>query len=278
MQSATVHVEGTAFGVPLDRCTWGRGVVARRSNELVLGYFFGPRLYSPPAAKDVGVLAPDDAVLICRCSNMGLQRGMWPTLGHFPTWHRAKWRVPPFCRCDAITGAISIVRYLDSNIEEEVSVRPLRGSAPRQFPEDGIAGHEFVQLRLSQLLPRSKRRATLRQRNSWESSPANDACGMGRPRSEDGRQVMDADDSIMTRIEHYFYFKRRAASLAAASDLRGRGLTVTIQRSAESPLWLVLASHVVGRYSPGDVELERQMENVAEAHSGEYDGWEADVS
>jgi len=74
------------------------------------------------------------------------------------------------------------------------------------------------------------------------------------------------------RIAHYIYLSTAAACDALAAELRQRGFEVESQLSADEANWLVLASH---RLEPGaDFQRVRdELEDVAQRHSGQYDGW-----
>ncbi len=75
------------------------------------------------------------------------------------------------------------------------------------------------------------------------------------------------------RLAHSLYFPTQKASRAAAAELKQRGFTVVSRRGADGKSWLVLASHTPE--APEQLEaLRDSLEQLAQQHSGEYDGWE----
>jgi hypothetical protein len=118
----------------------------------------GPRLllgstYSDvPAAAELSRLQRGDALWVSAFGDLGLIREKWPVIGPLPSWRREDWPVPMFGRKELLTGRLLGVTYPD----ERLDALPREVEIPRdQFealPEDGLAGAEFVRLRLKRLL------------------------------------------------------------------------------------------------------------------------------
>jgi hypothetical protein len=85
-------------------------------------------------------------------------------------------------------------------------------------------------------------------------------------------------------VDHYLYFPTRKQAKQAASRLRSMGYVVRDEESgyaqdrATEKSWLVLASHFL---EPGDDHavhrISSELESLADAEGGEYDGFERDV-
>ena len=88
-----------------------------------------------------------------------------------------------------------------------------------------------------------------------------------------------ADLTQPREVRHYSYFADRAAADAAAEAMREWGYGVTVEESATGDgTWLALATaEVVVDESTVDSTRGR-FEQIAAAHGGDYDGWEAAVS
>jgi hypothetical protein len=78
-------------------------------------------------------------------------------------------------------------------------------------------------------------------------------------------------------VVHYLYFPDHQEAVAAASELRSAGYTAEERLGADGIKWLVRARHEIVRSEESTADLRRSMEDLAERHRGEYDGWEADV-
>lgn len=79
-------------------------------------------------------------------------------------------------------------------------------------------------------------------------------------------------------VRHYLYFTTARVGKAVAAQLATRGYEVTSRESADEKNWLVLAEHHV-RDAARELDSAREaLERVAREHSGEYDGYEIEVS
>lgn len=75
------------------------------------------------------------------------------------------------------------------------------------------------------------------------------------------------------RLSHYLYFPTRKAGEEVATTLRERGFDVESRLGADDVNWLVLATHRLE--DPESLPAVRdELEQLAQRHSGEYDGWE----
>jgi hypothetical protein len=78
-------------------------------------------------------------------------------------------------------------------------------------------------------------------------------------------------------LDFYFYLPTHGAAQNAARDLRARGFSVAVSRSASGAQWLCLANR---RIVPDRRRLDEWgpwFQRVAAAHGGEYDGWEGSI-
>jgi len=77
-------------------------------------------------------------------------------------------------------------------------------------------------------------------------------------------------------VSHYIYFASRAAACLAAGELRDNGFEVTERLGADAVNWLVLARHRITPSEADVASLRTLMEALANAHGGDYDGWDAE--
>ncbi|BCH01507.1 hypothetical protein ACVILI_004727 [Mesorhizobium sp. USDA 4775] len=143
--------EGSVFRIPLPDGSFASGVVARMAprGRILLGYFFGPKMFSADiAASD---LLPSEAVLVGRFGDLHLIDGKWEIFGEMGGWNRADWPIPEFIHHDALhILPDTIVRYSDDDIV--LGTRERRPVIPTGLAEDGLMGAEFVEISLSELL------------------------------------------------------------------------------------------------------------------------------
>ncbi|WNG57763.1 ribonuclease E inhibitor RraB [Archangium gephyra] len=85
-------------------------------------------------------------------------------------------------------------------------------------------------------------------------------------------------DSAPQLVRHFLYFPTAKASKAVADQLSTQGYTVERRKSAEGKNWLVLVGHTVSPESPDLDSVHETLKQLAQEHSGEYDGHEVEVT
>lgn len=145
--------EGDWFAVPLRGGGWATGVVARKARSAVLlGYFFGPPRSAPPGIQEVADLCAQDAILVERFGDLGIIDGSWPLIGSSPTWDRAQWPMPMFCRREPLSGRAFLVEYPDANPNGIPRETPVDHSECDHLPRDGMSGFGSVERELTRRL------------------------------------------------------------------------------------------------------------------------------
>ena len=148
------YQEGDVFVVPLLQSGFAPGVIARADGRgVLLAYFFGRRFERVPTISDVGELSALDHVLVKRCGDLGLVRGDWPIIGALAEWRREQWPIPAFVRHDLLTDEYMRVEYPDDDPNGQPREVPISREQFEGLPEDGMAGSQFVEARLSRLVP-----------------------------------------------------------------------------------------------------------------------------
>ena len=145
--------EGTWFAVTLRDGGYAAGRVSRKSPDsgVLVGYFFGPRLSTPPTVADVVPLTADRAVHICRFGDLHLRDGKWPIVGDSLGWHRDQWPTPRFVRREELPHRAWHVEYDDSDPNRVVSETPIDFDEST-FPRDAMSGAGAVEIVLTKLL------------------------------------------------------------------------------------------------------------------------------
>lgn len=157
MGSRIRYREGDLFAVPLDDGGYAAGLAARSNQQgVVLGYFFGRRFADLPEVDQFAELTSEDAVVVERFGDLGLIQESWPVLGQMPGWRRGDWPMPAFSRAELLTGRLLRVEYSDDDPNSLLREVEVASSEFEQLAEDGLAGFEFMQERLSRLLPVSR--------------------------------------------------------------------------------------------------------------------------
>ncbi len=90
-------------------------------------------------------------------------------------------------------------------------------------------------------------------------------------------KAVPQDESSEQPITHYLYFAEESNAQKAAQQLRDRGFSVEVRRSADGKNSLVLASRTPPKTGEQIADVRDEMEAIAEELEGEYDGWELSV-
>ncbi|MFL5359040.1 ribonuclease E inhibitor RraB [Archangium sp.] len=91
-------------------------------------------------------------------------------------------------------------------------------------------------------------------------------------------KVQEESTDKPRHVRHYLYFATAKVGKTVAAQLATQGYEITSRKSADGKNWLVLAEHHV---SPEGKELDsarESLERLAREHSGQYDGYELEVS
>lgn len=148
------YKEGTWFAIPLRQGGYAAGVVARhvpREGKIVLAYFFGPKLDTIPALRELACLLPDAAIKIARVGDLSLLEGNWPIIGDSPNWQRDKWPMPAFIRRDDIGKAAWRVDYADDNPNQVISEQRVFYDST-QYERDVLSGAGAAEIVISRML------------------------------------------------------------------------------------------------------------------------------
>lgn len=252
------YSEGDWFGVPLSGGEWAVGLLARMAPEgaVLLGYFFGPSHPALPELRRLKSYQPQNAILVTFFLDPGLCDGEWPVIGKAAGWNRSVWPVPDFGRDDPLREDVFWrVRYPeDLNINESYDVRITKAQYDR-LPQEGVAGHVYVQAVLSKVLRGD-----------------DDTADTSLPTT--GTDALLSDDESSILVSHYLYFTSADVARRVGDRIRQEGHQVTVDESASGSDWLVLVHQMLPAVDDGLDLVVEELEAIAEAEGGEYDGYE----
>jgi len=150
-----LYQEGDWFAVPLSGYGYGIGRIARIGSRggVLLGFFFRNRYKMLPISANYSNLTPADAILVKHFTDAGLMNKPWPILPKEPNWNRADWSSTTFGHVDPVDQSKAYRRIYDDNdpftmVKEELT--SIVEAA--MYPREGLAGHIWLQGRLSDLL------------------------------------------------------------------------------------------------------------------------------
>lgn len=86
---------------------------------------------------------------------------------------------------------------------------------------------------------------------------------------------MGADLSRPRRVVHFLELGSEASARAAADAIRRAGYDASVEAEEDSPQWTVRAEAVRVVDSSTVAAFRAWFEQLAAAHDGEYEGWEA---
>lgn len=78
--------------------------------------------------------------------------------------------------------------------------------------------------------------------------------------------------------DYYLYFGVERNARAAATEMGRQGFVIKAIRPSTKNQWLVLASKPTVPSLAVISEIARELHAIAQRNSGEYDGWEAEVT
>jgi hypothetical protein len=149
------YKEGDWFAVPLNGGGYALGRIARIGSRggVLLGYFFRPRHGHLPTSGSTFNLKPQDAILVSHFTDSGLIDTSWPIISRDSSYNRADWSSTEFGHIDIVDPNKAYRRIYDDNdpftmIKEE----PVSVAEATLLPREGLAGHIYLQGRLSDLL------------------------------------------------------------------------------------------------------------------------------
>ena len=102
--------------------------------------------------------------------------------------------------------------------------------------------------------------------------------GAGKPKSGD-ELVLDqlrkagSDLSKPHSVEFYLYLPTQEAAEKAADQIRTNGFDVKVDRAAQGPDWLCLATKSMVPDLTAIETLRAEFDKIAQSLGGEYDGW-----
>lgn len=156
------YSEGQWFAVPLRDTGYAVGIIARGNYKTRggLGYFFGPKYLQIPTGAVTYSKNKSNSIFICRFGDLGIIQGKWPLISKGKPFTRDDWPVPLFFRTTPsfedkaviveydqdFSGFGKPTREFVSDITDEIL----------EFPEDGLCGYGFVEIRLTRLFKSRK--------------------------------------------------------------------------------------------------------------------------
>jgi hypothetical protein len=78
--------------------------------------------------------------------------------------------------------------------------------------------------------------------------------------------------------DYYLYFGVERNARSAATEMGSQGFVIKAVRPSTNNQWLVLASKPIVPSLAVVSEIARELHALAQRNSGEYDGWEAEVT
>lgn len=109
----------------------------------------------------------------------------------------------------------------------------------------------------------------------WSSAEADSMTDLDRKTLEHLEVRSEIGKSHL--VLHYLYFRQEDSANNAADELRSSQFVVEIRIASGEQQWQVLAKHQIVPTAAAIAAVRRQMEQIADENSGEYDGWEAKI-
>lgn len=149
MQQKIKSKEGDVFLVPLKKGDFAIGLIVRKKGSILLGYFWNKKIPKADSKIPLNFIYEQDPILVKRFGYLGIFNGEWPIIGSIPNFSREEWSIPLFKRNVSFVGDFAI-KYNDEL--EEVDQILLQEEDNNIYPEDGLAGHGWIEERLTNLI------------------------------------------------------------------------------------------------------------------------------
>ena len=306
--------EGDWVAIPLPKGGYAAALIARvrpkRRYSRFLAYCFTPRYPTPPTLSALLTLRPHDAfyiqiVELIRPEDQDALN-QFQVLGRCPRWNPKEWPIPPFLDLIGSEPHPYLKYYSEKDLETVVAreAQPVEALRGRWFTwETGLGVAHFVKEvdRLIDAPPVDEE--WLAKWHKWREEHwqfvqwVRERIAQERQQAQEQAQVQAVDELLRdpTRgallrayaagvdpavpywVEHFLYFPRRRWAQQAARQLRHLGYEVEVSESATEGSWLVLARCQMLPTEENIDTVAEQLQELAEAFGGEYDGWGMDV-
>ena len=144
------YKEGDWFAVPISSgFVLGRIARVGKRGGILLGYFFGTPFSLLPTPENTHNLTPADAFNIGKFGDRGLVEDGWPIIYSPDDWQRDDWPMPVFGRLDSFNPERGFcVKYDENDLSVNLGKWAITAEETLHLPEEGLAGHLFLQRRL----------------------------------------------------------------------------------------------------------------------------------
>jgi len=306
--------EGDWVAIPLPKGGYAAALIARvrprKRYSRFLAYCFTPRHPHPPTLSALLSLRPHDAfytqiVELIRPEDQDALN-QFQVLGRCPRWNPKEWPIPPFLDLIGSEPHPYLKYYSEKDLETVVAreAQPVEALRGRWFTwETGLGVAYFVKEvdRLIDAPPVDEE--WLAKWHKWREEHwqfvqwVRERIAQERQQAQEQAQVQAVDELLRdpTRgallrayaagvdpavpywVEHFLYFPRRRWAQQAARQLRQLGYEVEVSEGATEGSWLVLARCQMLPTEENIDTVAEQLQELAEAFGGEYDGWGMDV-
>lgn len=146
-------VPGEWCAIPMPESRWAVGRIVHRQQDVIVGYFFGPRREDLPQVSDLKGLTSTGVDEIRKVSDLGLRSGEWPVIGGSRDFDPMVWPVPAFGKPDWAQNQFWRLAYPDNDLKKPPEKVAIGFEEFMHLPVNGVVGHRYVGWWLHRILP-----------------------------------------------------------------------------------------------------------------------------
>jgi Immunity protein 26 len=148
------YKNGSIFTVPLRTKGYAIGLIVRNYEGYILGYFLNRVFENIPNLDSVkDLFITENISYISIHGSMGLRNKEWIIIGLMDNFNEECWPIPEFKKEVMLLDKTWYGVTYDETFSITTSVeRKITEIESKNMPEDGFAGHGFVEIKLTNLL------------------------------------------------------------------------------------------------------------------------------
>lgn len=144
------YSEGSLIAIPLRDKGYGLGLIARKQENIALGYFFKYKSEKIPKEIDPSIISKKNSILIRKFGSLGIDNGSWKIIGQLKEWAKNDWGIPKFKMIDPLTEEAICIEYNDHL--QEVTRSKISKENSKSLYDSSTAGYGAIEIILTKLL------------------------------------------------------------------------------------------------------------------------------
>lgn len=147
------YVDGDIFVFPLRNNGFGVGLIAHHNKGMIVGYFLNEKFKRIPKTDELNLkFEKKNIIYICIFGQLGLKNEEWKLIGRLDKFKKEDWPIPEFKRSVMFLEETWLGVSYDKELSIDTIERKITKEVAENMPDDGLAGHGFVEIKMTKLL------------------------------------------------------------------------------------------------------------------------------